>query len=104
MERESRREPGARCRVAWTARPAQPRRPAARSRRRPGLHNARRTRPDRRRPAGDPAECAARYEAQGADEIVLLDVATAPDERSTQLDTVRRVRAAIRVPLTVGGG
>jgi len=58
----------------------------------------------RLRDAGDPAECAARYEAQGADEIVLLDVAAAPDERSTQLDTVRRVRAAIRVPLTVGGG
>jgi imidazole glycerol-phosphate synthase subunit HisF len=56
------------------------------------------------RDAGDPAECAARYEAQGADEIVLLDIAAAPDGRPTQLDTVRRVRAAIRIPLTVGGG
>jgi len=56
------------------------------------------------RDAGDPAECAARYEAQGADEIVLLDIAAAPDERPTQIDTVRRVRAAIRIPLTVGGG
>jgi cyclase len=58
----------------------------------------------RLRDAGDPAECASRYEAQGADEIVLLDIAAAPDERATQLDTVRRVRAAIRIPLTVGGG
>ncbi len=56
------------------------------------------------RDAGDPAECAARYEAQGADEIVLLDVAAAPDGRPTHVDTVRRVRAAIRIPLTVGGG
>ena len=56
------------------------------------------------RDAGDPAERAARYEAQGADEIVMLDVAAAPAERDTQVDTVRRVRAAIRIPLTVGGG
>ncbi len=56
------------------------------------------------RDAGDPAERAARYEAQGADEIVMLDIAAAPAERDTQVDTVRRVRAAIRIPLTVGGG
>jgi imidazoleglycerol phosphate synthase cyclase subunit len=58
----------------------------------------------RLRDIGDPAERAAQYEAQGADEIVMLDVAAAPDERPTQVDTVRRVRAAIRIPLTVGGG
>lgn len=56
------------------------------------------------RDIGDPAEHAARYEAQGADEIVMLDVAAAPEGRDTQVDIVRRVRAAIRIPLTVGGG
>jgi imidazole glycerol phosphate synthase glutamine amidotransferase subunit len=56
------------------------------------------------RDIGDPAEHAARYEAQGADEIVMLDIAATPEERDTQVETVRRVRAAIRIPLTVGGG
>ena len=56
------------------------------------------------RDIGDPAERAACYEAQGADEIVMLDIAAAPEGRDTQVDTVRRVRAAIRIPLTVGGG
>ena len=56
------------------------------------------------RDAGDPAEQAARYEAQGADEIVILDVAASAAGRDTQVETVRRVRAALRIPLTVGGG
>jgi len=56
------------------------------------------------RDAGDPAEQAARYEAQGADEIVILDVAASARGSGTQIDTVRRVRDAIRIPLTVGGG
>src|SRR5881398_2529086 len=56
------------------------------------------------RDAGDPATQGAAYEAQGADEIVVLDVAASPEGRATQLDTVARVRAAIRIPLTVGGG
>src|SRR5258705_13275910 len=56
------------------------------------------------RDAGDPAEQAARYEAQGADEIVILDVAASAAGRGTQIETVRRVRDAIRIPLTVGGG
>ena len=56
------------------------------------------------RDVGDPAERAACYEAQGADEIVMLDIAAAPAGRDTRVDTVRRVRAAIRIPLTVGGG
>ena len=56
------------------------------------------------RDAGDPAGQAARYEAQGADEIVILDIGAAPEGRGTQVETVRRVRAAIRIPLTVGGG
>jgi len=56
------------------------------------------------RDAGDPAEQAARYEAQGADEIVILDVAASAEGRDTQVETVRRVRETIRIPLTVGGG
>ena len=56
------------------------------------------------RDAGDPAVQAARYEAQGADEIVVLDVAASPDGRRTHLETVERVRAAISIPLTAGGG
>src|SRR3989454_8618943 len=56
------------------------------------------------RDAGDPAAQGALYESQGADEIVVLDVAASPAGRATQLETVERVRAAIRIPLTVGGG
>jgi len=56
------------------------------------------------RDAGDPAERAARYEAQGADEIVILDVAAAAEGRDNQLAVVRQVRSAIRIPMTVGGG
>src|SRR5437867_3848435 len=56
------------------------------------------------RDAGDPASQAALYESQGADEIVVLDVAASAEGHATQLETVARVRAAIRIPLTVGGG
>jgi imidazoleglycerol phosphate synthase cyclase subunit len=56
------------------------------------------------RDAGDPAERAAAYEAQGADEIVLLDVSATPEGRDARTDTVRRVREALSIPLTVGGG
>jgi len=56
------------------------------------------------RDAGDPAAQAALYESQGADEIVVLDVAASAEGRATQIETVARVRAAIRIPLTVGGG
>ena len=56
------------------------------------------------RDAGDPAELAALYEAQGADELVVLDVSATTEARGTQLDTVRRVRAELSIPLTVGGG
>ena len=56
------------------------------------------------RDAGDPAELAARYESEGADEIVLLDIAASPAARGTQVDTVRRVRSVLGIPLTVGGG
>ena len=54
--------------------------------------------------AGDPAELAAAYEAQGADEIVVLDVSATPEGRATQFETVKRVRAQLSIPLTVGGG
>ena len=56
------------------------------------------------RDAGDPAERAALYEEQGADEIVILDVSATPEGRGNQVDTVRRVRARLGIPLTVGGG
>lgn len=56
------------------------------------------------RDAGDPAELAEAYEAAGADELVVLDVSATPEGRGTQLDTVRRVRARLSIPLTVGGG
>lgn len=56
------------------------------------------------RDTGDPAEQAGLYEEQGADEIVVLDVAASPDAQGTRLDTVRAVRSRLRIPLTVGGG
>ncbi len=56
------------------------------------------------RDAGDPAERAAAYEAQGADELVLLDVSATPEGRGNALETVRRVRRVLSIPLTVGGG
>ncbi len=56
------------------------------------------------RDAGDPAELAAAYQTQGADELVLLDVAATVQGRQNQYDTVRRVRAKLGIPLTVGGG
>jgi imidazoleglycerol phosphate synthase cyclase subunit len=56
------------------------------------------------RDAGDPVECAALYEAQGGDEIVLLDVSATPEGRGHALGTVREVRAVLSIPLTVGGG
>ena len=56
------------------------------------------------RDAGDPAERAALYERQGADEIVILDVSATPEGRGNQVETVRRVRAGLGIPLTVGGG
>lgn len=56
------------------------------------------------RDAGDPVELASRYEAEGADELVILDVSATPEGRRTALSTVRAVRAAIGIPLAVGGG
>jgi imidazoleglycerol phosphate synthase cyclase subunit len=56
------------------------------------------------RDAGDPAGRALEYERQGADEIVILDVSATPEGRGHQLETVRRVRAGLSIPLTIGGG
>lgn len=56
------------------------------------------------RDAGDPVECAASYEEQGADEIVLLDVSATPEGRSNNLKVVDAVRQVLSIPLTVGGG
>lgn len=56
------------------------------------------------RDAGDPAEQAARYEAAGADELVILDVSATPEGRANAAHTVAAVRAVLGIPLTVGGG
>jgi len=56
------------------------------------------------RDAGCPVACATAYAAQGADEIALLDVTATLEGRSNRLRTVRAVRAALGIPLTVGGG
>ena len=56
------------------------------------------------RDAGDPAALAARYNIEGADELVVLDIAASRDHRPTFLETVRRVAAELAIPLTAGGG
>ncbi|HXX67806.1 MAG TPA: imidazole glycerol phosphate synthase subunit HisF [Polyangiaceae bacterium] len=56
------------------------------------------------RDAGDPVECARRYDAEGADEIALLDITASHEGRGTLLDVVARTADAIFVPFTVGGG
>jgi cyclase len=56
------------------------------------------------RDAGDPVEVARRYEADGADELVFLDIKASADERAILLDVVRRVSEQIFMPFTVGGG
>ncbi len=56
------------------------------------------------RDQGDPAEAALAYAAQGADEIVFLDIGAAPEERDTDAPWVRRTASQVFIPLTVGGG
>jgi cyclase len=56
------------------------------------------------RDAGDPVEVAARYEEQGADELVFLDITASHEARQIMLDVVRRVSDTIFMPFTVGGG
>lgn len=54
--------------------------------------------------AGDPVACAAAYDKQGADELVLLDITATHEGRSTMVDIVRRVAQTVFIPFTVGGG
>jgi cyclase len=56
------------------------------------------------RDAGDPVEQAARYDAEGADELVFLDISASPEARRTTLEMVSRVAESIFIPFTVGGG
>jgi len=56
------------------------------------------------RDAGDPVELARRYDAEGADEIVFLDITASSSDRETTYDVVRRTADQVFIPLTVGGG
>ena len=56
------------------------------------------------RDAGDPVECAVRYDAEGADELVFLDITASSDARPIVLEMVRQVADAVFIPFTVGGG
>lgn len=56
------------------------------------------------RDAGDPVEMAAVYDAEGADELVFLDITASSDSRETTYDVVRRTAEQVFIPLTVGGG
>ncbi len=56
------------------------------------------------RDAGDPAELAAFYNAEGADELVFLDITASSDNRNTMIDVVEKVSSEVFIPLTVGGG
>jgi cyclase len=56
------------------------------------------------RDAGDPVDLASYYDAEGADELVFLDITASSDERDTMVDVVARTAARVFIPLTVGGG
>jgi cyclase len=56
------------------------------------------------RDAGDPVELAGRYDREGADELVFLDITASSDRRGTTVDMVRRVAESVFIPFTVGGG
>jgi len=56
------------------------------------------------RDAGDPVELAARYDAEGADELVFLDITASSDQRDTIVDVVRRTAEQVFIPFTIGGG
>ncbi len=56
------------------------------------------------RDAGDPVELAFRYSQEGADELVLLDIAASHEARATMVDIVRRTAESVTIPFTVGGG
>jgi imidazole glycerol-phosphate synthase subunit HisF len=56
------------------------------------------------RDAGDPVELAARYDAEGADELIFLDITASSDGRETVVDMVRRTAEQVFIPFTIGGG
>jgi cyclase len=56
------------------------------------------------RDAGDPVELAARYDAEGADELIFLDITASSDARDTIIDVVERTAEQVFIPFTVGGG
>jgi len=56
------------------------------------------------RDAGDPVELAGVYDAEGADELVFLDIRASPEKRDTAVDMVRRIADQVFIPFTVGGG
>src|SRR3954470_17240231 len=56
------------------------------------------------RDAGDPVELAARYDAEGADGLVFLDITAPSDGRDTMVDVARRTAEEVFIPFTVGGG
>jgi cyclase len=56
------------------------------------------------RDAGDPVELAARYDREGADELVFLDITASSDDRDTIVDLARRTAEAVFIPFTIGGG
>ena len=56
------------------------------------------------RDAGDPVELAARYDTEGADELVFLDITASSDARDTMVDVARRTAESVFIPFTVGGG
>ena len=56
------------------------------------------------RDAGDPVELAERYDVEGADELVFLDITASSDGRATMVDVVRRTAEQVFIPFTVGGG
>ena len=56
------------------------------------------------RDAGDPAELAARYNEEGGDELVFLDITASSDSRNTMVEVMERVSEQVFIPLTVGGG
>jgi cyclase len=56
------------------------------------------------RDAGDPVELAARYDAEGADELVFLDITASSDGRDTMVDLARRAAEEVFIPFTIGGG
>src|SRR5256714_2802953 len=56
------------------------------------------------RDAGDPVELAARYDAEGADELIFLDITASHEQRETIVDLARRTADNVFIPFTIGGG